>query len=132
MTRARLLWPLVAWALLLAALAAGACRDPDLPRQEARAQTGGDPERGRRLVSTYGCGACHVVPGVPGASGTVGPPLEGTAGRSYLAGRLANTPDNLKRWIEHPRQVDSKTAMPELGVSEQDARDLAAYLETLR
>jgi cytochrome c len=99
---------------------------------EAAALTGWSPESGKRLARGYGCSSCHVIPGVPGATGTVGPPLTGIAGRSYLAGRLTNSPDNLIRWIQHPRQVDPHTAMPELGVTEGEARDLAAYLETLR
>jgi cytochrome c1 len=62
----------------------------------------------------------------------VGPSLEGIASRSYLAGRLPNEPLSLIRWIRHPREVDPETAMPELNVSDADARDMAAYLYTLR
>ncbi len=114
-----------------AALGASGCgRSRD--EIEAAALTGGDPVHGRGLARSYGCSACHEIPGVPGATGTVGPPLRGIARRSYLAGRLANSPANLLRWIQHPRQVDPHTAMPELGVTDADARDLAAYLETLR
>jgi cytochrome c len=119
-------------ALLALALAVPlGCRDANVQR-EAAAMTGGDPERGRELVLTYGCGICHAVPGVPGATGTEGPPLEGIAARSSLAGRLPNTPANLIRWIRTPREVDPATKMPNLGVTEQDAKDIAAYLETLR
>lgn len=127
MSRARLLA-----AALAAAAALSACRDPRRAEREAAALTGGDPHRGRALARSYGCGSCHAIPGVPGATGTVGPPLAGIAMRTYLAGRLENTPENLVRWVQHPRAVDPHTAMPELGVGDADARDLAAFLETLR
>ena len=100
-------------------------------RQKAELLTGGDVARGKALVSRYGCGGCHAIPGVPQASGQVGPPLRGIGGRIYIAGRLENRPENLKRWIESPRVVDSETAMPPLGVSHGDARDIAAFLYTL-
>ena len=74
---------------------------------------------------------CHTIPGVPGARGVVGPPLTGIADRVHLAGRLTNTAENMARWIRHPREVDPRTAMPDTGVSEQDARDISAYLYTL-
>lgn len=119
-------------ALLFAFATALACADPRRADAEAAAMTGGDPSRGRALVRAHGCGTCHEVPGVPGASGTVGPPLQGIARRSFLAGRLTNTPANLIRWIRTPREVDPRTAMPDLGLTEADAKDIAAYLETLR
>lgn len=93
--------------------------------------TGGDPARGFQLVQSYGCGSCHTIPRVPQASGQVGPPLSGIGGRVYIAGRLENRPQNLIAWIRHPRAVDPLTAMPELGVTEPQARDIAAYLYTL-
>lgn len=94
---------------------------------------GGDPKRGRlTLQSGYGCGACHVIPGVPGAIGKVGPPLTDWAERAFIAGNLPNTPENLVRWVRYPQAVEPGTAMPDLGVSEPDARDIAAYLYTLR
>jgi len=80
----------------------------------------------------YGCGACHVIPGVTGATGMVGPPLDGWSRRVYIAGNLANTPENLVRWIRYPQAVEPGTAMPDLGVNEADARDIAAYLYSLR
>jgi cytochrome c len=117
---------------LAAAVLAAACRDPTLVEREAAAMTGGSPARGTRLIRNYGCGSCHVIPGVPGASATVGPSLQGIASRSYVAGKLTNTPANLMRWIRQPHSIDPKTAMPDLGLTEQDARDVTAYLETLR
>ena len=94
---------------------------------------GGDPERGRQLIrATYGCGACHVIPGVAGAYGKVGPPLDFWAERVYIAGNLPNQPPYLVRWLRDPQAVEPGTAMPNLGVTEIDARDIAAYLYTLR
>lgn len=100
---------------------------------EARASalTGGDPRRGEALISHYGCGGCHAISGVPQAAGKVGPPLSGIGTRVYLAGRLENRPDNLIRWIVNPRTIDPQTAMPPLGVTPRDARDIAAFLYTL-
>lgn len=94
--------------------------------------TGGDPDRGRTLVSNYGCVACHQIPGVRNAVGMVGPPLTAMARRSYLAGRLPNTPENMTLWIYDPKSVDPQTVMPVTGVSREDARDIVAYLYTLR
>ncbi len=85
-------------------------------------------ETGRRLIVSYGCGACHSIPGVPGANGTVGPPLDHFYEHMYIAGRLTNTEDNLVTWIRNPQQVIPGDAMPNMGVSESDARDIAAYL----
>jgi cytochrome c2 len=94
--------------------------------------TGGDPGRGQRTIKQYGCETCHRIPGVSGAAGTVGPPLDRMARRSFVAGRLSNSPENLIQWIRDPQAVDPRTAMPDTGVTDQDARDIAAYLYTLR
>ena len=117
-------------AALAAALGAVACRQGQ--DELARALTGGDPDRGRLAIRHHGCGACHDIPGVGGAVASVGPPLGGLARRSYLAGRLPNTTDNLIRWIRDPQGVVPGNAMPPLGISEPDGRDIAAYLYTLR
>ena len=92
----------------------------------------GSPDRGRVAIRRYGCASCHTIPGIAGARGLVGPPLSQMASRVYIAGVLPNEPDNMIRWIENPPAVDDKTAMPNMGVSERDARDIAAYLYTLR
>jgi len=92
----------------------------------------GDAARGARALYQYACSACHTIPGITGSSPNVGPPLTGIAGRSLIAGKLANTQDNMVRWLRHTHEVDPLTAMPEMGVSEQDARDIAAYLAALR
>jgi len=100
--------------------------------REAAAMTGGTPARGKTAINRYGCAACHQIPGVGGAQGLVGPPLDGVAYRSYIGGVLGNTPDNMMLWIQNPQAVDQKTAMPNLGVTDAEARDVAAYLYTLR
>ncbi len=100
--------------------------------REAAAMTGGDPARGKAAISRYVCVACHQIPGVSGAQGLVGPPLGGVARRAYIGGVLGNSPENMIRWVQNPQAVDQKTAMPNLGVTDADARDIAAYLYTLR
>ncbi len=93
---------------------------------------GGDRERGRIALDGFGCGTCHVIPGVRGAVGKVGPPLSQFALRAYIAGQLPNEPENLLRWVQDPQGVEPGTAMPNLGVGPAVARDMAAYLYTLR
>lgn len=92
---------------------------------------GADPARAPALFHSYGCVACHVIPGVSGASGRVGPNLAHLYDHALIAGVLDNTPGNLVHWIRYPQQVSPRTGMPNLGVSEQDARDIAAYLQTV-
>jgi cytochrome c1 len=92
----------------------------------------GDPERGHALIEAYGCGGCHTIPGIHNANGLVGPPLMYFSRRTMIAGELPNTSENLARWIEHPRSVEPKTAMPELGLNDDQAEDMVAYLYTLR
>lgn len=82
------------------------------------------------LMIQYGCPTCHVIPGVPGAVGKVGPSLYSLAQRSYLAGTVPNTPSDLQRWIMHPQQIHPGTAMPEMGVTPQDAQAIAAFLQS--
>src|SRR5436305_13213539 len=90
--------------------------------------TGGDSVAGRQDLYRLGCGTCHTIPGVVGAHGKVGPTLEGIANRSYIAGHLSNQPPNLERWIQHPHSVHPESLMPELGVTDAQSRDFAAYL----
>src|SRR4051812_18442879 len=104
--------------LLLCLVGCGGAPSVDVP--------GGDPARGRQAITRYGCGACHDIPGVAGARGAVGPPLSSFSKRAIVAGRLANTPDNLSRWIQEPQAIEPGNAMPNLGVTNAEARDIAA------
>lgn len=97
-----------------------------------RVLTGGDPEAGRADLGRRPCGSCHEIPGVTGAIGRVGPPLTHFASRAFIGGRAANTPDSLVKWIEDPHTIDPQSAMPPMGVGDQEARDIAAYLYTLQ
>ncbi|CAN5762190.1 hypothetical protein BH09PSE5_BH09PSE5_36370 [soil metagenome] len=91
-----------------------------------------DAVRGQRLVAQYQCGSCHKIPGVPAAQGVAAPSLEAFGKRSYIAGHLPNRADTLARWIADPKQLVADTTMPSMGASAQDARDMAAFLMTLR
>jgi len=93
---------------------------------------GGNAREGKKVIQAYGCGACHIIPGIHAADGLVGPPLYFFSRRTMIAGELPNTPDNLVRWIQNPPSVEPGTAMPNLGLDEQQSRDAAAYLYTLR
>jgi cytochrome c len=117
---------------LLVALPACQVENPKQEQERTAAQlTGGDPGRGRVAALHYGCASCHTIPGVPG-NANVGPPLDRVGGRVYIGGVLLNTPDNMRRWIKDPPAVDPLTAMPNLGVTDEDLKDIAAYLYTLR
>ncbi|MGZ2410661.1 cytochrome c2 [Sphingomonas sp. F9_3S_D5_B_2] len=99
-------------------------------RTHAAAITHGDPWRGEAMFIQYGCGSCHALKNVRNATGTVGPPLDGVALRVIIGGHLTNTPTNMQKWIRDPQQVSPGTAMPDLNVGEQDARDITAFLYT--
>jgi cytochrome c2 len=116
--------------LLLASTAA--CSSGDDHEVTARKLTSGDPAAGRRAIRFRGCGSCHVIPGVGDAVSQVGPSLAGLAVRKYLAGKLENTPDNVMRWITEPQTVVPGNVMPQMNINQSEARDIAAYLFTLR
>ena len=100
--------------------------------EQARAPVaGGNVERGKLLLAQYQCGSCHQIPGVAAARGTVGPSLDSYGRRSYIAGQIPNRTDALARWIVDPAALKPGTAMPAMGVSAADARDMAAYLYAL-
>ncbi len=103
----------------------------------ARKSTGGlsingNARRGAALISQVGCGSCHTIKGISGANGLVGPPLDTIGERVIIAGLLPNTPRNLVAWLEDPQKIVPGNAMPDMGLSEAQARDIAAYLYTLR
>jgi cytochrome c2 len=99
-------------------------------RTHAAAEVGGDPGRGEALFIQYGCGSCHALKNVRTATGMVGPPLDGVALRVIIGGHLSNTPANMEHWIQDPQHVSPGTAMPDLGVGAEDARDITAFLYT--
>jgi cytochrome c len=100
----------------------------DQRRGVAEALAGGDALRGSQIYGASGCGACHALQSRGLPQGAAGPELTGLAKRAYIAGRLTNRPDNLAEWIADPQSVDPETAMPDLGLSQDEARDIAAYL----
>jgi cytochrome c2 len=101
-------------------------------RTHAEAMTGGHVDAGKAAIGRYNCGACHRIPGIAGATGATGPALNGIAVRAQIAGVLVNNPDNLARWLRAPQQVLPGNGMPDQGIGEQEARDMAAYLYTVK
>jgi cytochrome c551/c552 len=91
-----------------------------------------EAERGRAAIERHGCIACHVIPGIPNPGSHVGPSLDKIATRGYIAGVLANTPQNMLRWLRDPPAIDPRTAMPKIPMSEQETKDIGAYLYTLK
>ena len=132
MTTERKTWRLgLAIAVAAAAMAVEGCAGGRalpgytvMPRIEAR--------QGKQVIEQFQCGTCHTIPGIRGANGVFGPPLMWFGKRSYIAGDFPNTPATLTQWILNPPAMKPGTAMPLLGVSEDQARDAAAYLESLR
>ena len=125
MTRARF-GIAAAAAVAATVLGAAACAEESV--RARREVPGGVAARGRGKIAAYGCGSCHRIDGVPGANARVGPPLDSYADRAYIAGAVPNTPEALVRWIMDPQSIEPGTVMPDLGIVEGDARDIAAYL----
>lgn len=119
------------WATALCVLILSACNGRPF-QDSSELVVGGNPQAGWQAIQDYGCQTCHTVPGIPGAPAYVGPPLNEWPSRSYIAGNLSNTPDNLIMWIRSPQEVEPGTAMPDLGVSEEAARNITAYLFDMR
>jgi len=116
--------------VLIALIAAYGCGSAG--GEPYRSVAGGDAARGKAKLAHYGCGSCHVIPGVDGAQGIVGPPLNFFGRRTVIAGEVQNTADELIAWIMNPQSIEPNTVMPNLNVSAGDARDMAAYLYTLQ
>lgn len=134
------LWAIVAFVATLPALSPRAYQDRvDAVASSRTAETAipvseaerGDAERGKIALQQYACVACHVIPEVVAANKPVGPSLAGIASRKYLAGFIPNTPSNMIQWLRFPHTVAPHGAMPDLGVTEDDARDMALFLDTL-
>jgi len=115
-------------ALVLGGAGGNYLRDEQQKRLNATRMTGGEPEKAQAAIKQYGCAACHDIPGLKWPGGLAAPSLSGVAQRLYLGGAVENTPDNLVRWIVNPKEFSSKTAMPVTGITEAEARNVAAYL----
>ena len=87
---------------------------------------------GRIAMQRLECGACHVIPGVAGARGQVGPPLDNYSRRVYIAGKFPRDEALLARWIADAPSLSPGTAMPKIDMSEVEARAMAAYLYKIR
>lgn len=124
--RTRLAIPFV----LAAAAAVGACHST-APKPE-QAPGVAEAAAGAIWIARSGCGSCHQIPGIEHANGMVGPPLIHWAQRTIVAGYLPNTRANLTRWIQHPQAVAPGNAMPEAGLTQKQASDIAAYLLSLK
>jgi cytochrome c len=114
---------------LFAVLLLGGCGDSQRPAVHTVA--GGDAVRGRELMRQWGCGSCHVIPGIRGADALVGPPLNAYGQRAYVAGMMPNNGENLTSFLMNPQAARPGTAMPDLGLTDAAARDMAAYLLSL-
>jgi cytochrome c2 len=116
-------------ALALACLFLAGC---DPKSEKSLANASGNPERGMDLIKQYGCGGCHLIPGIVDATGNVGPPLLHVGTRAYIAGFFSNSPENMASWIQDPQKALPGNAMPRTGVTAQDSRDITAFLYTLK
>lgn len=85
----------------------------------------------KSLISTS-CGSCHIVPGVPGANGNVGPPLIGIGNRQVIAGYFTNNHQNMVQWITRAQSMLPNNAMPDTNLTPEQANRVADYLSTLR
>lgn len=115
-------------ALAGAALALAGCGQADMDR---RSMPGADAGRGREIIASVGCGACHTIPGIGWPKGRVGPSLEGFSSRALIAGRSPNNPETLVGFVRNAQAYAPGIAMPPMPLSEREARDIAAYLYTL-
>jgi putative membrane protein len=117
---------------ILSGVLAGCNEEGAAPTLAGANDIQGNPAQGAAEIKRIGCGSCHTIPGIAGATGLVGPPLTKMGRRIYVAGLLRNTPENLARWIRDPQSIIPGNAMPEMGISESQSRDIAAYLSTLK
>lgn len=109
-------------------IAAAGCEDVAVRPQPI---AGADPGRGRTAISRVGCGACHEIPGVAWPRGRVGPSLDGFAQRALISGQFPNRPEILSLWVRNAPALSPQTGMPPMPLTEQEARNVAAYLHTL-
>jgi cytochrome c2 len=119
---------IVVGTLVLGGAGGNYLREKQNRASDAIRMTGGEPSKAPAAIRQYGCAACHDIPALKWPGGLAAPSLSGVAQRLYLGGVVENTPDNLVRWIVNPKQFSAKTAMPVTGISEAEARNVAAYL----
>ena len=136
--RARGLSLLIAFTLLAGCQSSPATGAPTAskapPAGPESADAAGAAE-GKKLFVVKGCVACHRAPGVPEAQGTIGPNLRGIGDRSKVtrfAGSIDNTHENMVRWLLNPPAMKPGTAMPNAGLTQEEAETLTAFLETLK
>jgi len=118
--------------LLIGLLVVGwmACKGPK--EAPVKPQPHGDAARGRQLIEQFTCTACHIIPGVEGPRGMIGPSLENIGSRAHIGGKLENTPETMAKWIQNPQAFDPGNTMPPLGINDADARDITEFLFTLK
>jgi cytochrome c2 len=114
--------------LVLIALAGCSGKTDPPPEQTI---PGASAARGAKLIRHYGCGGCHTIPGIGTAHGVIAPPLTKFSDRMFISGVMSNEPQNLVHWIRFPQNVIPGVNMPDMGVTQKDAKDIAAYLYTL-
>jgi cytochrome c2 len=125
-TQGQLTICLVLFSLMLALCGCAPSRTENVARV-----TGGNPVVGKVQIVRHGCPACHEISGIETARARVGPSLRNIVGQEYLTGQLVNTPDNMIRWVRTPQGIRPNSAMPDMGISEEEARDITAYLYSL-
>lgn len=107
---------------------AGACKPPPEQRQHMPEASAA---RGLQAIERVGCGSCHTIPGLGWPEGRVGPSLQGFADRGLIAGHLPNRPDVLAAFVRNAPALLPSSNMPAMPLSEQESRDVAAYLYSL-
>lgn len=114
--------------VVIGALLASGCVDK---AQKPRPVAQGDPARGLATIERVGCAACHAVPGVRWPQGRTGGALAGIGARPLIAGRLPNQPDVMAAFVRDAPSLLPDVAMPPMPLTDDQARDVAAYLYTL-
>jgi cytochrome c2 len=125
---------LIAFGLFLLALLPGCSSEKPGPADATpvAAAATGDAARGKQIIDQYACLSCHKIPGFDGPQGSMGPSLEAFAGRKAIAGGIPNEPATIAAYLQNPQAVDPQNRMPPLGITEAEARDITAYLFTLK
>lgn len=105
------------------------------PTTQAASTVTGDAAAGKELFLRKGCVACHTAQGIQGATGTIGPNLNGIgdpAKKPKLTDGGTNTAEHIREWIKDPQKLKPGTMMPNLQLTDKEADDLTALLMTLK